>query len=265
MSITDLDPKKIFIKTIFDGYDFIQTTIGQNLIPNRMFNQIIKTTYVDKLYDNTSDFIEYCQTKIPKDLCYLTPNLMNKYKVGYYNTQFAQDKSNPWYGKDYILFNHENIKQTYSILNIVNIGFWVCPAFDNAQCIGIGYRVINTKDVMNAFKWIFMSGNNIIYGKEYVKKEEPCYIVEGFRDYVALRESGYNVIGLGSVIISHIQKQYIDTLREPILLLDNDSFGLKKTLQYKDQYRIATLCQTPYKDAWDTYINNIPIKIMEIK
>ena len=261
--LEQLDAEGIFIKTIFDGFDFIQSEVGQQIIPNRMFLNIIRTTYISKLYDNASDFLNYCSYQ---EDGYLPKELMKKYKVGKYSLKNCFDENNPWKEKPYILFNSKEVTSLYkAIPSLGDIEFWVCPAFnEEGNCDAIGFRVTYKQDVRDAFKWIFTCGNNIIYGRDTVNKEEDCYVVEGFRDYVALRESGYNVIGLGSVVISNKQAEYLKQLK-PILLFDNDSFGLKKLMQYKDKYRIATLIGTKEKDAWDSYSKGEKIKICEIE
>ena len=146
-----------------------------------------------------------------------------------------------------------------------SIKFWVCPSFDEkGNCDGIGFRIVDSNSVKNAYKWIVLQGNNIIYGKDSVDINKDCYIVEGFRDFIALKELGYNVIGLGSVIISKLQEKYINQLKSPILLLDNDNFGLKKSIQYKDKYRVATLVNSKQKDAYDAWTKEGKINISEI-
>jgi hypothetical protein len=247
-----LDKETVLLKILFDGYDFSKTPISHLLIDPREFFGIYKTTYISKLYDNVNDFISYCNYN---EDGYLPNKLMQKYSCGLYNTLNANNTDNPWSNKDFILFNSKVLKIVQKVYSkAVNLDFWVCPAYNETNEIyAIGFRIKNPNLVKNAFKWLFTCGNNIIYGKNTVNKDKPCYVVEGYRDYIALNESGYNCIGLGSVIISKEQEEYINTLKEPILLLDNDEFGLKKTLEYKSKYRIATLMGTKEKDAWDAY------------
>lgn len=262
MTILDLTDKGIFLKLIFDGYDFTQTRLARMLVSPQGLRTIYSTTYLPTLYENSSQFINYCLNNSQQ---YIPNILTSKYKVGVYNLTSCFDETNPWYNNQYILFNNQCINAIKDKVDITGISFYVCPSFNEQNEIeAIGFRVVNTESVLNSFKWLFTCGNNIIYGKNTVDKNEPCYIVEGFRDYVALNELGYNVIGLGSVSISKQQEEYIDGLNAPILLLDNDSFGLKKTLQYKNKYRIATLVQTLEKDAYDTWIKYGKINIKEI-
>lgn len=263
--IIDLDEKGLALKIIFDGYDFLNKDIAKILLRNKNIPQIISTTYIPEIYNNANLFLDYCKTN--KDDCYIPKELMDKYKVGLYNLKDCNDNNNPWKDNNYILFNSKIINPLVKRFPfIADVKFWVCPSFDeNGKCDAIGFRVVNSESVLNSFKWIFTCGNNIIYGKDSVNKNEECYIVEGFRDYIALRELGYNVIGLGSVVISKEQESYIQTLSNPILLLDNDDFGLNKTLQYKDKYRIATLIGSKEKDAYDSWIKNGKIDIREIQ
>ena len=262
MAILDLNNKGIFLKILFDGYDFMQTQFGKMLVSPQIRTTVHATTYLPMLYSNAQQFIDYCLSTTQQ---YIPMQLTNKYKVGIYNLKDCFDENNPWCNNEYILFNRRCIKAIKNKVDINNISFYVCPSYNEHNEIeAIGFRVVNTESVLNSFKWLFTCGNNIIYGKNTVRKNEPCYIVEGFRDYVALNELGYNVIGLGSVTISKQQEEYIDGLNAPILLLDNDSFGLKKTLQYKNKYRIATLVQTFEKDAYDTWIKYGKINIKEI-
>lgn len=253
---TNVTNTKLFAKVSFDGYDFIRSELGRLLTPTRFDNFINKYTYAN--YTDTKEFIEYCCNNYKNNkIDYIPEKLMYKYNVGIYTLKNCEDKNNPWHGRDYVLFNPKRLKSIYNYCNVTpETRFWVCPGTN-----GIGFRIIDEDHVEKAFKWLFMSGNNIVYGNP--NKDEPCYIVEGFRDYVALNESGYNVIALGSVDISKQQEEYINTLKEPILLLDNDSYGLKKLMSYKDKYRIATL-KTTYKDAYETWLHE-PIKIIDIK
>ena len=258
----NLDKVGITLKIIFDGYDFIQSDIGKMLVTENKIPHIIRTTFLPTLYEGVEEFLAYCKYN---GNGYLPNELMEKYHCGLYSLDSVFDNNNPWKDKSYVLFNTGIISQLKKNIELDDIKFWVCPAYNEiGQVEAIGFRVVDINTVRKCFKWIFTCGNNIIYGKEHVDKNKTVYVVEGYRDYIALNESGYNCIGLGSVFISEKQKQYIDTL-DPIILLDNDSFGLKKTMQYKDKYRIATLIGTEEKDAWDTYSKGIPIKIAEIK
>lgn len=273
MALKNLDVKGMFLKCLFDGYDLIEGDIGKLLITPKLYPYIKQTTYVENIYDNADEFIEYCKwnlNKYPDELLYLdTKELMNKYNVGIYRLGDCSHRSNPWNDKQYILFNSERLQDLYNLYPTLSrdIKFWVCPSYNKRQVESIGFRILNPFDVQTAFKWLFISGNNIIYGKDTVNKDVPCFIVEGFRDYVALKENGYNVIGLGSVEISSKQKEFINTLKTPILLLDNDSFGLKKSLEYNKQYGygIATLIGTNQKDAWDAWRQDKYIDISCIK
>lgn len=265
--LSNLDRDGIFLKILFDGYDFIQSEIGSILVPDRFRESIFEKTFVAELYPEINEFIEYCQENYRKnDLkSYIPKHLMNKYRVGIYQITDCYDYNNPCKDKKFILFNSQEINNCSKKFDLNSIKFWVCPSFDaKDNCNGIGFRIVNSKSVKNAFKWIFMQGNNIIYGKDSVDINKDCYIVEGFRDYIALKELGYNVIGLGSVIISKLQERYINQLKSPILLLDNDNFGLKKSIQYKDKYRIATLINSKQKDAYDAWIKEGKINISEI-
>ena len=267
--LKDLDEKGIAIKTIFDGYDFLQHDVGKILIPDAFRYKVIASTYVDTLYEGSDEFLYYCSNNIKRYNLdtYVPNNLVHKYKLGLYSLKDCLDNKNPWKDKNYILFNSRMIKPLINKFEFLEQAlFWVCPAFDtNGKCEAIGFRIVDKNTVLNSFKWLFTCGNNIIYGKNTVNKNSTCYVVEGFRDYIALNELGYNVIGLGSVVISKSQEEYLDTLNDVMLLLDNDNFGLQKTIQYKDKYKVATLVGSKEKDAYDTWIKNGKIDIREIK
>lgn len=269
MGLKDLTEEGVALKIIFDGYDFLQHDVGKMLISNKLSNKVKETTYLPTLYDEVDKFLSYCDENLNNYHIehYITTPIMCKYKVGIYSLTDCLDEKNPWKGNPYILFNNRIIKPLFDKYPFLkNVSFWVCPSFnEKGKCEAIGFRVTDKDSVLDSFKWLFTCGNNIIYGKNTVNKNKDCYIVEGFRDYVALNELGYNVIGLGSVVISKIQEEYINTLTNPILLLDNDNFGLKKSLQYKDKYRISTLVNTTEKDAYDTWIKYNNLEIMEIK
>ena len=257
-----LDKTGVFLKTMFDGYDFIQTEVGRRILQKSNIQFILETSYVNKIYDNALRFLEQCMNS---NEAYIPAELMSKYKCGLYNTKDSNNLQNVWNNKSYILFAPNKLAQVKELTGVENLEFYVCPAFnENGDVEGIGFRIKDPSKVQNAFKWLFMQGNNLIYGKDYVDNEKECYVVEGFRDYVALRECGYNVIGLGSVFISPKQKEYLDRLKQPILLLDNDKFGLQQTLGFAKEFRIATLVGTKEKDAYDAWITDGKLNILEI-
>lgn len=248
-------------KMFFDGYDFMTTDFGRIIVHETIREPLKNLTYMEELYSGANDFIEYCKSD---NVDYIHKELNEKYGVGEYRLTQCNHIENPWNNKEYILFNKKQIYGLF-IKNLPDLEFYVCPAYNEmGEVEDIGFRIKNPELVHKSFKWLFPKGNNIIYGKDYVNKEETCYVVEGFRDYVALRECGYNCIGLGSVYLSNKQKEYISTLKDPIMLLDNDSFGRIQTMEFSKNYNVATLIRTPYKDAWDTYTNDIPIKITKI-
>lgn len=253
------DPFCVFCKIYFDGHDFLQTDFGQMLVPKDMHPIIDSITYLEELY-KPDEFVQYCKSEGN----YILPSLMDKYNVGSYKLSQCNHKDNPCRNTDYILFNKFQIQKMFSH-KVSDLDFWVCPAYnEDGHVEDIGFRIKDTSKVNNAFKWLFPRGNNIIYGKNTVNKDEKCYVVEGFRDYVALNESGYNCIGLGSVFLSDKQKQYINTLKEPILLLDNDKFGRQQALEFSKDYRVATLIGTEEKDAYDAYKKGLTLNIVEI-
>lgn len=258
--LKNLNNDGIFLKTMFDGYDFLQTQVGRQILKNCNIEYIISSTYT-KLYKDADSFIDYCMCY--KGETYIPKELISKYKCGLYKLSQASDPNNPWNNKPYVLFSPHKINRIKECVSIDDLEFYVCPSFHNGKVDGIGFRIKYPEKVNNAFKWLFMEGNNIIYGKDDVRNE-PCYVVEGFRDYIALKECGYNVIGLGSVFISPKQKEYLDTI-DPIILLDTDSFGLSQTLNFSKQYKIATLTGTKEKDAYDTWIKQGNIQITEIQ
>lgn len=248
--LAELDSEGFYYKLLFDGFDLSQNEVGSILIPAQIKEHIKKYTF-SSIYDNVEEFLDYCE-----DGDYIN-EYSSKYNVKVYKTSQAKDINNPWNNKPYVLFNPKLLKD-------LDFEFYVCPSYNKGKIDGLGFRIKDPNQVHKAFKWIFMEGNNIIYGKDSIDKNKDCYVVEGFRDYVALKECGYNVIGLGSVKISKIQQQYLNTIK-PILLLDNDKFGIQQALEYKKRgYRIAIL-QTEEKDAWDTFYKTKQIKILEIK
>lgn len=258
----NLDKVGITLKIIFDGYDFIQSDIGKMLVTENKIPHIIRTTFLPTLYEGVEEFLAYCKYNGDG---YLPNKLMEKYHCGLYSLDSVFDNNNPWKDKSYVLFNPSIISQLKKNIELDDIKFWVCPAYNEiGQVEAIGFRVVDINTVRKCFKWIFTCGNNIIYGKEHIDKNKTVYVVEGFRDYIALKECGYNVIGLGSVFISEKQKQYIDTL-DPIILLDNDKFGIQKSLQYSEFYKTAILTGTEHKDAYDAFINGDEIKICQIQ
>ena len=248
--------KGIFAKAVFDGYDFYQMDFGRILVPDELWDIVLPHSFSTN-YGPAQMFLDWCEP----DTEYIG-ELGKKYKVRKY--KLKDYKECPMYNTQYILFNPILEKVLEAMTEFNDIEFYVCPSFDNLMNVdGLGFRIANPEIVESSFKWIFMSGNNIIYGKERVDKDKRCYIVEGFRDYVALTESGFNCIGLGSVEISKLQNEFIKELKEPVLLMDNDMFGMKKLLEWKGQK--AILIGTEAKDAWDAFERGDKIKICQIK
>ena len=272
MALKNLDETGIFLKTAFDGYDFVSGDIGKLLLRPEIYPTIKAITYCENMYENAQEFIEFCRNNLKNyngELYLHNKELMDKYNCGIYYLRNVYHENNPWKDKMYILFNSKQIKAIYKVCPKLNpnIAFWVCPSYKNGKINNIGFRILNQEDVQTAFKWLFMGGNNIIYGIDEVDKNKECYIVEGFRDYIALKESGYNVIGLGSVQISNIQKEFIDTLQHPIILFDNDKFGLQQALTYKNEYKynVSILTGSEQKDAWDIFINKEQLAVTRLK
>lgn len=254
ISINNL--QNIFLKIIFDGYDFLQSEIGYKIIPTHFQKSVISNTFSTN-YNNKDEFVEWCK-KIYKNADvdhYVAKELTDKYNVGLYKLKDWNNPENPWNNRHYILFN-PILEQLFELFpHTKDIQFYVCPSEN-----GIGFRIVDPELVLNSFKWLFMSGNNIIYGKP----EKDCYVVEGFRDYVALKECGYKVIGLGSVKLSKLHEEILKDLN-PTLLLDNDKFGLQQSLNYLEKgYKVSTL-KSKYKDAYDTWINTGKIEIIEVQ
>ena len=49
--ITNLDRAGIYLKIMFDGYDFVHTEVGQMLVSPNKYPLIKRTTYLPILYD----------------------------------------------------------------------------------------------------------------------------------------------------------------------------------------------------------------------
>lgn len=240
-----LDPQWYRYKLCCDGYDFIQNTSFEfsELEKQYALDHTLITNFpkIQSFYEHTISL----QNLIPNKI--LPKNLIQKYDVGFYKVEMGLN-----FHDTYILFSDENIRKWNNIIQLVDLEFMVAWSRDKKGIInGFGMRVLND-DVLQAFKWLFPMGQSCTFGLHDIIGN-TIITVEGFTDYIALRESGYNnVIGLGSAFLEPAHEKILSDYKI-IQCPDQDSFGM--TLRHEMDNKNIQYCyySSNEKDPYDAY------------
>ena len=164
---------------------------------------------------------------------------------------------------DYWLFNEDELQHREYLLaqhgiqiSIADQPVMVAPSYDrDGQLNCLAFRNIHS-DLAQLCKWFFSHGRCATFGLDRIDHLElaapDCYIVEGFFDFVAMREQGYVAVGLGSPTCS---EDHWTSLRglDPIFLFDSDETGRANMRKFlKLGHRVANMLN-PAKDAWEAH------------
>lgn len=186
------------------------------------------------------------------------PSLWDKYQVASW-THCKHDYES-WRG--YFPFNLQAmISASFALHNLgfkafipVN-SFMVCPSYDRLGNLNnLVFRFVDPHISQLMCKWLFSHGRQATFGLEKVDPSKPVYIVEGFYDYVAMAEMGYQSVGLGSAFISDAHWGFLEGL-DLRFLLDADETGRKYTERLREDGHRVCVLSDEYKDPWEYYQN----------
>jgi len=249
--MTEIEQNRHFFKLIFDGKDLVErineykftrlevAMTEHSHVPLQEFQKIEE--FAQFCFSNREEYREKIETYIPF-------NLAEKYEVGYYNLSMNFDFSNK-----HILLSSKEFGEDWASLGVTKLEFIVTVSRDATGAINnLGLRCLNQELVYDAFKWIFPCGQSATFGLHtFVPNADGMILVEGFRDYVAFRESGHhNVVGLGSVSITDLHREYLPNDIDIKFCYDQDWYGNQKR---KNDLKVLFV---PYehKDPWEAFL-----------
>lgn len=244
-------------KIYYDGNDIVTR------FPERPYNDFeishsLNNTIINE-FPKKQEFFEYCiaQGKLNSDKLPIPVNLQEKYNIGYYKPILGLN-----FHDDYICFSDSLIKK-FKEVKTEELEFMVAFSFDqNNEIFGIGLRILNSDIVFNAFKWLFPLGQHCIFGLHDLDNSKEVILVEGFTDYIAARESGYNnVLGLGSIEITEGHKKYLPKDRNYKFCYDQDRYGY-------EMRKVRNECffsPMEYKDPYEAYINTGKVEFILVE
>lgn len=90
-------------------------------------------------------------------------------------------------------------------------------------------RQINKKD----FHTSLPESNPKLWNWFSINKKQPVYILESIIDASMMSLLNYQSIAM---VGADIKKEYVDELKEPFFIFDNDETGVKKTIKYSKLY-----------------------------
>lgn len=234
-------------KLCCDGYDFVNRIEAFEY--SEMEIQYANRHCIINNFDKLNEFYKYSiqeRKKTNIDYFGLNDYLLDKYEVGYYQVQLGLN-----FHDNYILFSDENISKWQTIIPIIGLEFMVTFSRNwNGNINGIGLRILDTKIVHDAFKWLFPLGQKCTFGLQYADKNDKLILVEGFTDMIAGQESGYlNCIGLGSVEITDDHKLELNT-DNYVFCPDQDSYGMQIR---RESDNWCLFSPEKYKDPYEAY------------
>lgn len=131
------------------------------------------------------------------------------------------------YGKWY--FGYQDLKINDKIYKITNS--IIIPLYYNSNMYGFYSR-----NITNKFFSTYMNDVNVgykIWNWFSIDKNKPTYIFEGIFD--AISSGIENSIAL---LGAKIPDERLSELKDPIFVLDNDSTGLRNSLEYSKKYKV---------------------------
>lgn len=245
-------------KLACDGFDLLNSKLGEETL-NDIAVSYVKEHCVVSTFSDAESFVFDCIcNRRRKEFEHpLRVDLRDKYEVGVFRTSKEYCIDNK-----YILFNQTQLEEWDTTgVHLWDLEFLVIPSRDSTGKINeIGFRLLNTSLVHDAFKWLFMFGQQATFGLQLCDMSKPIIAVEGAFDWIALAESGYkNIIGLGSAFISQRQKEYVKG-KELVMCLDQDSFGLSQRVKY-NKY---CFFKPDAKDPFEAFCNYGRVDLIEV-
>lgn len=247
--------KALQYKIACDGFDLINKFDGQ-LLNEASRNYALDFTRVP-LPEKLEEFSTYCQSyRKERKICprELSEELCEKYEVGLFNTSTSLDiKTN------YVLFNQEILSfWKLQDVDLYDIDFMVAISRNRNGIIdGIGLRILDQTRVEESFKWLFPFGQDCTFGL-HLDNGNEMILCEGFQDMIALRECGYNAVGLGSGVITPEHLDKID--QEFIYCGDMDNFGM----MYRESNIKHCFFAPKGKDPYDTFLKHGKVNIVKV-
>lgn len=245
MLTLNMTPRAYQYKMALDGLDFSQSQVGQACMNDMLTTQVQRVGLTD--VSGLDAFVDACvkerqrhEPEHPLPLAW-----RDKYKVGLFTVTPDSCFDSP-----YVLFNREWLTIWHDVVSPMwGLQFLTVPSYDrHGRLNEIGFRVLDTTTVDNAFKWLFAAGQQATFGLEHADVAQKLTLVEGAWDYMALTECGEsNVVGLGSVFISDRHKVQLESCKYRVCF-DQDTFGIA---QRRDQDYCFFVPQA--KDPFDAY------------
>lgn len=240
-------PEAFDMKICFDGADLLKSRIGKALCNRYLAKEIRKVRKgLPDLELFVADAVKRRQKKEPDHL--LPVKLRDEYEVGIFTTGET-------YGYNHAVFNKEWLELWGP--RSLGVEFLVVPSRDRNGVINdVGLRVLSTASVLEAFKWIFLCGQQSTFGLHKATSKE-LVVVEGAWDQIAFEQSNIpNVVGLGSVTVTKGHAKQLEgyTYKE---CWDQDRHGLAR----RD---INNCCfySPAGKDPFDAWLTNGQLKLI---
>ena len=131
----------------------------------------------------------------------------------------------------------------------------VCPSYDRqGELNNLVMRYTHPIVSEIGAKWLFSHGRQATFGLHLIDPLRPVFLVEGFYDYVAMNELGYNAVGLGSAFISPRHWEFLEGL-EVVFLLDSDETGRKYSHRMTQEGHKVAWLKDNYKDPYEWWIH----------
>lgn len=253
-----LDKIAFDYKLACDGWDLYQKPIGELL--NLFAVAYVKRHCRIETFNDIEQFVIETTSDREKAPNFrgLSTGLVDKYEVGYFETSVGS-----CFDSDYILFNKEQLQFWETVgVHLFGLKFMVCPSRNKEGTINeIGFRLLNQEQVNNAFKWLFVFGQQGTFGLHLCDISKKLLLCEGFLDMIAFRESGYsNTVGLGSVTLTKGHEEQLAGYKW-IFCQDMDSFGM---FSRKDDLDKTCFYYPQGKDPYEVWKDNGWVKVIVI-
>lgn len=172
--------------------------------------------------------------------------------------------------KDYVMFNPEELFRVSALLrmkkfsiNLFKEPTMLVPSYDRQGNLNnLVFRFVNPYICSASAKWLFTHGRQATFGLELVDPSKPVWVVEGFFDYVAMREMGYQAVGLGSAFVSDKHMEFLQGL-DLIFLLDSDETGVRHSMKLQTQGHKTKFLDPIMKDPYEYYRTGVELKFIE--
>ncbi len=241
-------------KVCFDGLDLLRSNIGKELVNvdleaeiKRMFRSINMDDHQD-LLEHVVDVCMHGRRKQEPD--HLVPvALRDEYEIGLFTTGQTALSDVP-----YALFDSSwlGLWEIGNSLSTLGIQFLVAPSRGrDGRITDIGFRVLDTSRVHEAFKWTFMLGQQATYGLNRVQGHDELILVEGAWDQLAFEQSGVrNVVGLGAAVPTESHLKILNVMDYQVCW-DQDTFGISNR-----EGQACCFFEPAGKDPFDAWVTH---------